>query len=498
MELPDFQAKIYVTGTQWPDGTLHFVEQSLLLGSQHSGWMLRHGTGDWQPGTQYELTISGSHEDSPYGNNGFMSGLLTSTATIGPRNLKVLADVTVQREQLWLFDPKMHAPSISLSNDSKSATATRPERCCAFGNVGFSGGVHYWEIKVEQADAGSLFIGIAEKDYPPGYGRPQKMNRWFGYGFINYRATLHMTTERVYGEHFHAGDTIGVLLDLERGQMSFFMDGMKYGQHILIDLGSAFDSLRTKSPRIRPRTFFPVVGFYKTGDRVTLSPRWISSIEQSPTSVLKDIDRTCNMLRSWGQQPSASSSHNDEAVHRSDAAAVARLPEWLYNEASIDWNRWRANRYRTINTRLKRCITVEVCTSPVDCAFACARLGLSQVLFCGDRFSLSRSNGRVLEQREEGVILGEYDAKLWYRLDAQRTEGGSAEDASLAWFLAPHDVESLELVKPSTSVPESLRALPRPKKLALPGGNIRVIYEYGAVMRNGLEIDVANKLETVP
>lgn len=62
-------------------------------------------------------------------------------------------------------------------------------------------------------------------------------------GFVNFRATYNAGAERVYGAHCHAGDTVGVLLDCDAGRISYFVDGVKYGEHILNDLGCAFENL---------------------------------------------------------------------------------------------------------------------------------------------------------------------------------------------------------------------------------------------------------------
>ena len=57
---------------------------------------------------------------------------------------------------------------------------------------------------------------------------------------MNFRASLHAGTEKIYGCHVMPGDTVGVMLDCDAGRVSFFVDGLKYGEHVLSDLGVAF------------------------------------------------------------------------------------------------------------------------------------------------------------------------------------------------------------------------------------------------------------------
>jgi len=47
--------------------------------------------------------------------------------------------------------------------------------------------------------------------------------------------------ERVYRAHCHNENAVGVMLDCDSGRVSFFYDGLKYGDHILNDLGCAFE-----------------------------------------------------------------------------------------------------------------------------------------------------------------------------------------------------------------------------------------------------------------
>jgi hypothetical protein len=51
-----------------------------------------------------------------------------------------------------------------VSADGRTATCAHSDgRSAVYGTVGFSKGVHYWEVKVQQGEAGCVFVGVAEK-----------------------------------------------------------------------------------------------------------------------------------------------------------------------------------------------------------------------------------------------------------------------------------------------------------------------------------------------
>ena len=53
---------------------------------------------------------------------------------------------------------------MSLSRAGRTITCVTSEgKGTAYASVGFTNGVHYWEVKIEQADIGSVYIGVAEK-----------------------------------------------------------------------------------------------------------------------------------------------------------------------------------------------------------------------------------------------------------------------------------------------------------------------------------------------
>lgn len=280
LEWPDFGAGVRVECIFYPDGAISITEREVLYGSKDSGWEPRFGQPNFVPGT--ETFISPTHSslstsDDPLlgydvllGSNCFLVESLRNKEDGG--RLRVTSEMRLLRSkqspaasipQLSFsssqpppicFDSDFHASSISLSKDRRSVTcATSDGRGLAFGNVGFTKGVHYWEVKLEKAEIGSVYIGVAEKpsassgSSSPGSsfgfeGQP-RLNRWLGWGFVNFRATYSAGAERVYGAHCHAGDTVGVLLDCDAGRISYFMDGVKYGEHILNDLGCAFENV---------------------------------------------------------------------------------------------------------------------------------------------------------------------------------------------------------------------------------------------------------------
>ena len=63
---------------------------------------------------------------------------------------------------------------------------------------------------------------------------------------MNYRATQKFGSETLYGSYYAAGDTVGVLLDMDHGTIAFVKDGEDFnvGKMVVKDLGIAYHNLR--------------------------------------------------------------------------------------------------------------------------------------------------------------------------------------------------------------------------------------------------------------
>ncbi|CAB3385338.1 Hypothetical predicted protein [Cloeon dipterum] len=146
-------------------------------------------------------------------------------------------------EVAWFtFDPNTAPPELRFTDDNCTVTGDGYEHRVALGSVGFSRGVHYWEYTINRYDADAdPSFGVARIDV----NREQMLGKddkgwsmyidrqrsWFMHGSIH--------DQRCDGG-IAVGSTIGVLLDLERRQISFYVNDEPQGPIAFKDLFGVF------------------------------------------------------------------------------------------------------------------------------------------------------------------------------------------------------------------------------------------------------------------
>jgi hypothetical protein len=214
-----------------------------------------------------------------------------------------------------------------------------------------------------------------------------------------------------------------------------------------------------------------VIGLRNPGDRVTFSNKWTTSHGVDGVTVHENILSVDEIMSLY-----------------SDQSPIQSFPQWFVEESFQEYKRWQSGRWLRASTRgsgpgnlASNGLDIDVDTTPLVCAAACASIGLPIALLPGDRVNLKRSAGRMLELQEEAVVLGAYQGRLWYRLVSQKSEGGSLmEGGGRAWFWDESEAVEGGLLLIGEGKGRSVE-LPKINRFKPRIGGLKIVYVGGAV-----------------
>uniref|UniRef100_A0A452EP77 Tripartite motif containing 67 n=1 Tax=Capra hircus TaxID=9925 RepID=A0A452EP77_CAPHI len=131
----------------------------------------------------------------------------------------------------FTFDPNSGHRDIILSNDNQTATCSSYDDRVVLGTAAFSKGAHYWELHVDRYDSHpDPAFGVARASVAKDMMLGKDDKAWAMYVDNNRSWFMHGNshTNRTEGG-VCKGATVGVLLDLNKHTLTFFINGQQQG-----------------------------------------------------------------------------------------------------------------------------------------------------------------------------------------------------------------------------------------------------------------------------
>lgn len=131
---------------------------------------------------------------------------------------------------VWEIDPR-YIDILSISADKRSIYLKEDDYLFRtfFGEVSFNEGIHYWEIVADARTEHELKIGVSKSkecdqrtafcDYDFGWA-------FFGVGQLRHNSNAQGSS---YGRVFKRQGVLGIFLNMNKGTMSFAIDGQYFG-----------------------------------------------------------------------------------------------------------------------------------------------------------------------------------------------------------------------------------------------------------------------------
>nr|XP_010965278.1 E3 ubiquitin-protein ligase TRIM9 isoform X1 [Camelus bactrianus] len=221
-------------------------------------------------GKETMCTVDGLHFNSTYnarvkafnktGVSQYSKTLVLQTSEVDIKKLLAVA---------WFaFDPGSAHSDIIFSNDNLTVTCSSYDDRVVLGKTGFSKGVHYWELTVDRYDNHpDPAFGVAHMDVMKDVMLGKDDKAWAMYVDNNRSWFMHNNshTNRTEGG-ITKGATIGVLLDLNRKTLTFFINDEQQGPIAFENVeGLFFPAVSlNRNVQVTLHTGLPVPDFYSS------------------------------------------------------------------------------------------------------------------------------------------------------------------------------------------------------------------------------------------
>lgn len=310
--------------------------------------------------------------------------------------------------QSLAFDRKRCRSSLLVFSDDATSVAYSGNEVwrTVFATESFATGTASWEVCVEKSSSSYLFVGVGTQRASTDAFLGADDHSW---GYIGDKALYYQRNRvKAFGDVFGEGDCIGVMIDCERGTLSFSKNG--------VDLGVAFESIVGE--------VYPAVAFYSRHQRVSFVPDSLVRSQGHADSNDARGPSAPVTLRNEDVGREAGSVEEALVVCELMAALTTSQPvrDELLQSAFVMTTQWMAGSKKYVTTRAGKPLWVDVTRS------ACFEFGFQS----GDRVRTSRGNG---------VVVGVAERRLWVEVDGEQG----------AWFFHPSKLRTLTLISVNTT-----------------------------------------------
>jgi len=256
----------------------------------------------------------------------------------------------------------------------------------------------------------TLFIGVATAG----------STSWRGYGFTNHRITRAYDTTPLYGHNFYTNDTIGVLLNMDQGTLSYIKYGpdesdMESGR-VVINMGIANRYINRSSNKYSIPCFYPCVGVRTNTERLRI--RKYYSLSQKGCSINRIINQALYgkmMIYKWC----------NSYVNPTDT--VHRFPQEFMHKVYTRYCSWIRNNTLLLRSRPGIDVILDINSSSFD--------ALSPVITIPLRYGMKFTEKVENFDPIKGSIIGVSGGnKIWFASDSK------TKDTVGAWFWHADDL----------------------------------------------------------